>query len=781
MSRRSNLVLSLDDLSKEEVGIAGGKGANLGEMRKAGFPVPDGFVVTTEAFELFARGNDLEKKIGWLLAKIDANNPKKLETYTSMIRLIIESSRIPKAIVEEVLAAYDQVCKKAGKRVPVAVRSSATAEDSRNASFAGQQATFLNVSKNDEIIASVKRCWASTYTSRAIYYRLKKGFSMNLFTTAVVVQRQIASQKAGVGFSIHPTTGDRDSVVIESVLGQGEELVSGRVTPDTFTINKRTGMIRERRIAEKKRMKVTNKRGEGLAEVAIPRRLRQAQSLKSSELLELWSLARKLEAHYNHPQDFEWAVEDDGTLYLLQTRPVTVLGGKPGADEGTSETEAELKGLGASPGIGVGKARLVLNPNELAKIQKGEILVAKMTTPDYVPAMMRAAGIVTDEGGMTSHAAIVSRELGVPCVVGTGRATKALTQDTLLTVDGTKGLVFRGRVEAEIQEEGGDAEVPSPSATAATAAAAGQATTMTTGTKVYMNLGVPEKVQDYLNLPFDGIGLMRIEFIIASYVGAHPLFLLESGVSSKFVDRLAEGMATVAGAVKPRPVVVRFSDFKTNEYRELKGGEMYEEQESNPMIGWRGVSRYISQDFSEAFRLELRAMRRVRDDLGLKNVWAMLPFVRTRWEVEKCLGMMEEEGLVRDESFKVWLMAEVPSIVFRAEEFARLCDGFSVGSNDLTQLILGIDRDSSRLGKMGYFDERDVAVKKAVKQLIEAAHASGITISICGQAPSVYPELAEYLVGEGIDSLSVNPDAVTKTKQIVFEAEEKKMKKVIAG
>jgi len=378
---------------------------------------------------------------------------------------------------------------------------------------------------------------------------------------------------------------------------------------------------------------------------------------------------------------------------------------------------------------------------------------------------------------MTSHAAIVSRELGVPCVVGTGRATKALTQDTLLTVDGTKGLVFRGRVEAEIQEEGGDAEVPSPSS----GAAAGQATTMTTGTKVYMNLGVPEKVQDYLKLPFDGIGLMRIEFIIASYVGAHPLFLLENGLSSKFVDRLAEGMATVARAITPRPVVVRFSDFKTNEYRDLKGGEIYEEQESNPMIGWRGVSRYISQDFSEAFRLELRAMRRVRDDLGLKNVWAMLPFVRTPWEVEKCLGMMEEEGLVRDESFKVWLMAEVPSIVFRAEEFARLCDGFSVGSNDLTQLILGIDRDSSRLGKMGYFDERDVAVKKAVKQLIEAAHASGITISICGQAPSVYPELAEYLVGEGIDSLSVNPDAVTKTKQIVFEAEEKKMKKVIAG
>src|SRR2546425_3668873 len=608
----------LDDLSVGDVGVAGGKGANLGEMRKAGFPVPDGFVVTTEAFELFTRANGLEKKIGWLLAKIDVNNEKKLETYTSMIRLIIESSRIPKAIVEEVLGAYGELCKRAGKgkKLSVAVRSSATVEDSRDASFAGQQATYLNVIEKDEIITSIKRCWASCYTPRAICYRLKKGFGINLFTTAVVVQRQVASQKAGVGFSVHPTTGDRDSVVIESVLGQGEELVSGRVTPDTFILNKRTGMIRERRIAEKRKMKVPNPHGVGLAEVAIPRRLRQAQSLKASELIELWSLARKLEAHYNHPQDFEWAVVEDGTIYLLQTRPVTVLAKAEQDGGGISGREAELKGLGASPGVASGKARLILSPGELSRLQSGEILVTRMTTPDYVPAMMKAAGIVTDEGGLTSHAAIVSRERGVPCVVGTGRATKALTQDTLLTVDGTKGLVFRGRVEAEIQEEGGDAEGPSPSS----GAAAGQATTMTTGTKVYMNLGVPEKVQDYLKLPFDGIGLMRIEFIIASYVGAHPLFLLENGVSSKFVDRLAEGMATVVLAITPRPVVVRFSDFKTNEYRDLKGGEIYEEQESNPMIGWRGVSRYISQDFSEAFRLDLRAMRRVRDDMGLQNV-----------------------------------------------------------------------------------------------------------------------------------------------------------------
>jgi pyruvate,water dikinase len=506
----SSNIRFLDDLSISDVGVAGGKGANLGEMRKAGFPVPDGFVVTTQAFELFSKANDLERKIGWLLAKIDVNNEKKLETYSSMIRLIIESSRIPKAVVEEVLAAYGELCKRAGKnKLSVAVRSSATAEDSRDASFAGQQATYLNVLKKDEIIASIKRCWASSYTPRAICYRLKKGFGINLFTTAVVVQRQIASQKAGVGFSVHPTTGDRDSVVIESVLGQGEELVSGRVTPDTFTLNKKTGMIRERRIAEKRKMKVPNGHGIGLAEVAIPRRLRRVQSLKASELVELWGLARKLEAHYNHPQDFEWAVVEDGTIYLLQTRPVTVLANHV-PDGGISERAAELKGLGASPGVASGKARLILSPGELGRVQSGEIIVAKMTTPDYVPAMMKAAGVVTDEGGMTSHAAIVSRELGVPCVVGTGRATKTLSEDLLLTVDGTKGLVFRGKVDAETPKESGTV--------------AADARRLTTKTKVYMNLGVPEKVQDYLNLPFDGIGLMRIEFIIASYVGAHPLF-----------------------------------------------------------------------------------------------------------------------------------------------------------------------------------------------------------------------------------------------------------------
>jgi pyruvate,water dikinase len=393
-------------------------------------------------------------------------------------------------------------------------------------------------------------------------------------------------------------------------------------------------------------------------------------------------------------------------------------------------------------------------------VSRGDVLVTKMTTPDYVPSMIKTAGIVTDEGGMTSHAAIVSRELGVPCVVGTSTATKVLREGMVVSVDGSKGLVFRGKV--------------TPVAAASTSAEMIEATRrLKTRTKIYMNLGVPEKIGDYAKIPFDGIGLMRVEFIIASYVGEHPMHLIETGREQVFIDRLAEGVATVAREIKPRPVVVRFSDFKTNEYRELEGGEKYEDVESNPMIGWRGASRYVAPEYLQAFRMELRAIRKVRDEFGLTNVWVMLPFVRTTWEVEKCLKLIEEEGLRRSGTFKVWLMAEVPSMVFLAEEFAKLCDGFSVGSNDLTQLILGIDRDSGRLGRMGYFDERNEAVKRAIKILIDGAHRAGITVSICGQAPSVYPELAEYLVSLGIDSISVNPDTVVKTKGLVHQVETK--------
>jgi len=415
------------------------------------------------------------------------------------------------------------------------------------------------------------------------------------------------------------------------------------------------------------------------------------------------------------------------------------------------------------------------------KMKKGDILVTKMTDPDWVPYMKISSAIVTDEGGMTAHAAIVSRELGIPAVVGTGNATKVLRDGLEITVDGSRGVVYAGRVEVEVKPQ----QAPTPALQVQQAVVPAElliATYPTTATKIYMNLGEPEEIDRYKHLPFDGIGLMRIEFIIASWIGYHPLYLLEQGRGVYFIDKLAEGVARVASTIYPRPVVVRFSDFKTNEYAKLKGGEKYEAlDERNPMIGWRGVSRYISPQYEQAFRLEVRAIKKAREEWGLKNVWVMFPFVRTTWELQKALKLLEDEGLERSRDFKVWIMVEVPSTVFLADEFARMVDGFSIGSNDLTQLILGADRDSGLLAKMGYFDERDPAVLKAVRHIIRTAKRHGVTSSICGQAPSVYPEIVEFLVREGIDSISVNPDAVIATRRLVSSIERKILLEKLEG
>ncbi len=752
----SEYVRFLDEITKFDVGFAGGKGANLGEMYRSRLPVPPAFVVTTKAYKAFAKWHNLEEQLQQQLSGINIDDLESLEKGAAAMRNIVESSPIPKDVAEEVELAYRQLSRDSEtKDLPVAVRSSATMEDLREASFAGQQITLLNVKGVKEVLAAIKKCWASVYTARATFYRAKRGFGAHSISTAVVVQKQIMSDKAGVGFTVHPLTGDRTQIVIEAVYGQGEEIVSGRVAPDTFVLEKKTGRTLERRIVRKTEMKKASARGSGLVNVQVPLRLKEKPVLSEGELKGLWELGRALEEHYRYPQDFEWAIEK-GRTYLVQTRAVTVIA-KERKPEGVVEQHPIAKGLAASPGIGSGPVKLVLSTKDFGRVNKGDILVTKMTTPDYVPLMVKTSGIITDEGGMTSHAAIVSRELGVPCVVGTSNATKILKNGMIVSVDGSNGLIFSGKV--------------TPVAAGPSAEELEAARRLKTRTKIYMNLGVPEKIKDYAAIPFDGIGLMRIEFIIASYVGEHPMHLIETGREDVFVQRLSEGIATVARAIRPRPLVVRFSDFKTNEYRELEGGEKYEDVESNPMIGWRGVSRYISPEYLRAFKMELHAIKRVRERMGLTNVWVMLPFVRTTWEVERCVNLMEEEGLKRGDSFKVWLMAEVPSMVFLAEEFARLCDGFSIGSNDLTQLVLGIDRDSGRLGVMGYFDERNEAVKRAIKILIEGAHKMGRTVSICGQAPSVYPEFAEYLVSLGIDSISVNPDTVVKTKELVYRVE----------
>jgi pyruvate, water dikinase len=748
----------LEEISKRDTAFAGGKGANLGEMFRFHLPVPEAFIVTTKANEAFRVSHDINRRIERIISKINLEDIDILEVGARSIRSLIESFPLTGEIAQSVGEAYDDLCRRTNKKeLRVAVRSSATAEDLRDASFAGQQTTLLNVRGKPALLSAIKRCWASVYTARAMLYRAKKGFGTHAIATAVVVQRQIASERAGVGFTIHPMSGDTSVIVIEGGFGQGESIVSGSTTPDTFVLSKDDGRLIETRIAHKTSMKALNREASGLVTRSVPKDRQDKPCLDASELRTLWSVAKLLEDHYGHAQDFEWAIEK-GRTYLVQTRAVTVTKKEQAVPQGV-EAHPILKGLAASPGWGSGAARLILKIESQGRVKKGDVLVTKVTTPDLVPAMLKASAIITDEGGMTSHAAIVSRELGVPCVVGTSRATELLRDGEVVTVDGSGGAIFRGDV---VPKNLGGAVSEDLERTRS----------LTTATKVYMNMGVPEKIRDYSSLPFDGIGLMRIEFIIASYIGEHPLHLIETNNAEKFVDKLVEGIATVARAIAPRPLVVRFSDFKSNEYRGLQGGEKYEDIESNPMIGWRGVSRYIAPEYAEAFRMEVMAVKKVRDQLDLKNVWVMLPFVRTVWEVERCLGLLAEEGLQRGDSFKVWLMAEVPSVIFMADEFARLCDGFSIGSNDLTQLVLGIDRDSSRLAKLGYFDERDESVKRAIRLLVESAHRHGKTVSICGQAPSVYPDFAEFLVGIGIDSLSVNPDSVVRTKQMVHALEQ---------
>lgn len=669
------------------------------------------------------------------------------------------------------------------KDVFVAVRSSATAEDLPDASFAGQQETYLNVRGADEVMEKTLKCWSSLFTPRAIFYRSEKGFAHEKVFISVGIQKMVNSKAAGVMFTINPVTGDPDQIVIEGNYGLGEAVVSGAVTPDDFVVDKKTLKVIEKRIAKKTVQYIRDPKTGKTVHVEVPPEKQEQPCISDEEILRLAELAKRIEQHYGKAQDIEWAIDRDlpfpSNVFIVQSRPETVWSAKAAQlpEKEVMERPAEMlkvvvKGIAAGKrGFGAGVAKVVLNPQEAAKVmQKGDILVTDMTNPDYVPFMKLAGAIVTDKGGVTCHAAIVSRELGIPCVVGTENATKLMVTGKEYTVDARSGVVYEGILPTLTEQLSSSAAAAAP--TAPTSGGIFYPVPVT-ATKVYMNLGVPEKIEEYKDLPFEGIGLMRIEFILASYIGEHPLYLVETGQSQKFVDKLAEGIATVARAIQPRPVVVRFSDFKTNEYRELKGGEKYEIVEANPMLGWRGCSRYISQWYEKAFRLECQAINKCRKEWGLKNVWVMLPVVRTVWEAKKCLEIMREEGLERSRDFQVWFMAETPSIAILADEFSKLCDGFSIGSNDMTQGILMIDRDSERLGQMGYFDERDPAVKRIIAHLIKVAHANGCTVSICGEGPSNLPDFTEFLVRAGIDSISVNADAVVATKKLVASIEQK--------
>lgn len=775
ISSEEDLILDVEKIRKDMIELAGGKGANLGELVSFGVRVPPAFIITSKAFKYFLEYNNLVEKIKEILS----SSPNSEEA-SENIKKLIRSAKMPEKLASMILQAYDELSNKFGKEILVAVRSSATAEDIEEASFAGQQDTYLNVSR-EELLDKVKEVWASLYNARAIEYRKSKGIDQLSVLIAVVVQKMVNSRSAGVMFTLNPVTGDERYIMIESNWGLGESVVGGKVTPDEILIEKSSLRIVEKKISNKRIKIIYDRQLRKNVEVILSEQEANTMSISDEEAIELARLAMKIEEHYKRPMDIEWAIDADlkfpDNIFIVQARPETFWSVKKRKEEETISAvsgKVLVKGLPASPGVAYGKARIILDIKDpkAREFQKGDILVTKMTDPDWVPLMKIAGAIVTDEGGMTSHAAIVSRELGIPAVVGSREATKVISDGQLITVDGTRGIVYEGKVASPSEISTEKQIMPAVQGISRDVLLA---LYPVTATKIYMNLGEPDAIDRYLDLPFDGIGLMRIEFIVSEWIRYHPLYLIKIGNPTLFIDKLAEGIAKVASAIYPRPVVVRFSDFKTNEYKKLIGGDEFEPFERNPMIGWRGVSRYISKEYEPAFRLEVRAIRKVREEMGLKNVWVMFPFVRTTWELEKAIKIMEDEGLRRSSDFKVWIMAEVPSVIVLADQFAKIVDGFSVGSNDLAQLTLGVDRDSELLARMGYYDERDPAVMQSIKRLIKIAHKYNRTVSICGQAPSVYPEVVEYLVRAGIDSISVNPDAVINVRRQVASIEQKIM------
>ncbi len=776
-------VVDLEKVSEGDLALVGGKASKLGELVRRGLPVPPGFVLTTEMYRAFVEATPLRTELPSALRDLDLSKPESADRVSKRIRQAFEETEFPEMLGRTVAEAYEAFVQ-AHQVAFSAVRSSATAEDLDTASFAGLQETYLNVTGTAEILRAVRRCWGSLFTSRVLFYRGRKGFDQSSVYLAVLIQKMVNATASGILFTRDPNTGE-NHMIVEAGWGLGELIVGGEVTPDHYVVDGASQLVIHKQISDQAVRLVRDPNGGNRRETVAPED-RQRQKLPDEALQRLVSLARVIESHYRRPIDIEWCLEGP-MLYIVQARPLTTLPSRPAAgavsevramspaaqppparaSTGSSAGEMPLlSGLGASPGVAGGKVRKILKVEENSFLESGEVLVSSMTTPGMVPAMARAAAIVTDEGGITCHAAIVSRELGIPCVVGTRAATKTLHDGQEVTVDGKLGAIYAGL--ARVQKA-----APPKEAGPALASHAGHGGAPVTATKILVNVSVPEKAAEYAQLPVQGVGLLRIEFIFTAHVRQHPLYLIQQGRGAELVERLADGIATVCRAFFPRPVIVRTSDFKTNEYTGMPGGAEFEPSEENPMIGWRGCSRYISPEFKPAFLLELEAIHKVRTEMGLKNAHVMLPFVRNTWELEQIAEMLREKGLRRTRDFKLYLMAEVPSIVLLARDFSHHCDGFSIGSNDLTQLVLGADRDSETLGRMGYFDERDPAVQRAIELLIEGAHAEGRTVGICGQGPSVYPEFAEFLVRSGIDSISLNADTVVATTRTIAALEQK--------
>jgi pyruvate,water dikinase len=747
------LISFFKEIDKNDLPLVGGKGANLGEMTKANFPVPNGFAITVEAYDSFLKENNIAGKIYELIKSANINQPDELQEASKKIEKIIVSSKIPDKVSHEVIKAYKKLSKRF-KSAYVAVRSSATAEDLPGASFAGQQATFLNVKGNTNLLVAVRDCWASLFTARAIFYREQNKITHSKVKISVIVQEMLQAKVSGVLFTIDPVTNDKDRIVIEAVWGLGEMIVQGSVIPDRYVVQKETFSILSKEISDQSIQSV--KRWAKNDGKPVPKKQREKQKLTDEEIVNLAKIADRLQKHYYFPQDIEW-VKENKKIFIVQTRPVTTLGDtKSGKSKKTQTVDIKtadtpiLTGAPASPGIGTGPVKIIAHPKEIGTIQKGDVLVAEMTSPDFVPAMKKASAIITNEGGQTSHAAIVSRELGIPCVVGTKEATNKLKEGTVVTVNGQKGFIFLG---SKIQIKSS----PKP--------AKEKIIKSKTATKLYVNLAEEELAKKISKMNVDGVGLLRAEFMIAD-IGQHPKEAIKQKKQNNFIRKLANDLTLFCKSFYPRPIVYRATDFKTNEYRSLPGGEAWEPKEANPMLGFRGAFRYINNP--DVFNLELKAIKKVREKYN--NLWLMIPFVRSPQELAKIRRLVAAEGLFAKPTFKFWMMVEIPTNVILIDEFIKVgIDGVSIGSNDLTMLLTGTDRDNSEVAEE--FDERSPAVIWSLKRVIKSCNKHGVSSSICGQAPSVYDDLVTRLVKYGVTSISVNPDAINRVRGVISEAE----------
>lgn len=743
------------DIDKHDIPEVGGKGANLGEITQAGFPVPNGFVVKANAYYAFLRENNLAIKIKHLLQTINYDRPESLQQVSGHIKKVILEAEPSPEFISELFQTYKALGGPLSDEL-VAVRSSATAEDLPNASFAGQQETFLNVRGEASLLLKTKAAWASLFEARAIFYRHEQKFDHFRVGIAVVVQKMVTSDTSGIMFTIDPVTSDKNKIMIEAIYGLGEYIVQGIVTPDHYEVDKGSLVITQKTV--EKQTKLLKKSGNKNVEAGVPLLKRSKQKITDAQILELAKLGKRLEKHYYFPQDSEWAIEK-GKVYIVQTRPVTTADKKV-ETENIDVTNLSLltKGDPASPGIASGPTRIVQSLKDVGKVMPGDVLVAPQTNPDYVPAMKKAAAIVTERGGRTSHAAIVSRELGTPAVVGAQNILKQIKDGAVITVNGQTGEVYKGGFT---KKTGSDTRTRTTQ------------TDLKTATKVYVNLAQPDAAERVSKMGPDGIGLLRAEFIMAD-IGVHPKKMIRDGKRKEFIEKLAGQISIFCQAFSPRPVVYRTSDFKTNEYRGLVGGKDYEPVEPNPMLGYRGVFRYIHDP--EVFNLELEAIKLVRNKKQLKNLWMMLPFVRTVPELVEVKKIIAGAGLYRSNSFRLWLMVEIPANVILLEDFIKAgIDGISIGSNDLTMLMLGTDRDNNDVAKE--FDERNPAVLWAIEHAVKTSHKHGVTSSICGQAPSQYPDLLEKLVEWGATSVSVSPDAISNVRETIYHAEKNLLRK----